>query len=168
MSWGASGIKSAPKFLYRLYTVRTAWRRTYWWRCVKHCLMDATIGSNNSCSRSLHRKRSVQPRMYSLGWFKSLRIALLQASHKGKHQQINRRKSKPQTISQYAPHEDHFRLELAGRVVLLHNLPKVHQQLLDFVVLHGDAVPDHKHQQFGHVLAVQDHLDAFLDARNLA
>lgn len=65
------------------------------------------------------------------------------------------------------PHEDHLRLEFAGCVVLLDDLPEVHEQLLDLVVLHGDAKANHGHQQLGRVLAVHNHHDGLLDAFHL-
>ena len=61
------------------------------------------------------------------------------------------------TRQPHAPHEDHLRLEVPAGVVLLDTLPEVHQQLLQLVVLNGDAEPNDRHQQLGHVFAVQDH-----------
>lgn len=76
MSSGASGMRCSARWNID-WTAKTAFLRTYACRCSRQPLREESKGSSNSGSLSLQRKRSVAPRIYSLGCWRSLRIPLL-------------------------------------------------------------------------------------------
>lgn len=73
---GASGMRLSECWKMEA-TAKTAFFRTYACRCSRQDRAEERRGSISSASRSLHRKRNVLPRMYSLGCCRSFLMPLL-------------------------------------------------------------------------------------------
>lgn len=103
----------------------------------------------SSASLSLHKKRRVFPRMYSLGCCKSFLIPLLRPEcQQGRNCEGNERAS-------HEPDQDHFLLQLAIGVELGANLVVKVQQLLQSLVLRGHDESNDVHEQVGHGIAIE-------------
>ena len=66
-----------------------------------------------------------------------------------------------------APNEDHLWQELAVGAGLVDHLPVDEEQLLDLVVVAGDAEADHRHEQLRHHLSVERQRDQRLEPTDL-
>lgn len=105
----------------------------------------------SSGSRSLHRKRRVFPRTYSLGCCKSFRMPLLQ--------NCQQERSSPQQRAANSPNQDHFLLQFPVRVKFRAYLIVEVEKLLQRLALRRHNETNNVHEQLRHRVAIEHDCD---------